>query len=261
ELAAPETLTEEEPIRYELDVDVHWELGVLALSAATFGFQAWLETQENGFPAWDSAGRLDRWVRDNVAATSNDGREFALSLSDNLLFVALPLSFVAVETYDIAFDQGTFGGAALDLYTAAIGGFLAVQISQIWKRTLQRSRPEVFPVGDAEVSLGSIHSFPSGHAMNASAFAASFVTQRYLRNDPNWPYYAVAGGALSVATGIARIRSDNHWATDVAAGLVMGTAVGIAYPLLTRVRREARDDEDSVMFVLGPRNAELVVRF
>ncbi|MEO0814101.1 MAG: hypothetical protein AAFY60_14655, partial [Myxococcota bacterium] len=83
----------------------------------------------------------------------------------------------------------------------------------------------------------------------------------YLRNDPNWPYYAVAGGALSVATGIARIRSDNHWATDVAAGLAMGTAVGIAYPLLTRVRREARDDEDSVMFVLGPRNAELVVRF
>ncbi|MEO1482346.1 MAG: phosphatase PAP2 family protein [Myxococcota bacterium] len=245
--------------RKELDVDLYWELGALALTAGTFGIQAWIGSQEDGFPVWDSAGSFDRWVRDGIRGSTDEKRTQARTLSDRLLFGALPAGFVLVEAYDIAYDEGTFEGAALDLYTTAIGGFLAVQISQIWKRSLQRSRPEVFPVGDAEVGPGQIHSFPSGHAMNASAFAASFVTQRYLRNDENWPWYAGVFGSLAVATGIARLRSDNHWATDVAAGLAMGTAVGIAYPALTRVPRDS--DGRGMMFVVGPSSATLMVQF
>lgn len=245
--------------RMVLDVDWRYEIGALTLTAGAFALQAWLGNQEDGRPVWDSAGRFDRWVRSEVAASTGDGRSNALELSDTLLYVAMPLSFVAIEAYDIAFDEGTFDGALLDLYTAAIGGFLAVQISQVSKRSLQRSRPEVFPVGDAEVGIGSVHSFPSGHAMNAAAFAASFVTQRYLRNDPNWVWYAGAYGAMSVATGIARLRSDNHWASDVIAGLAMGTAVGIVYPLLTRVPRDANGE--GVQFVVGPGSAGVVASF
>lgn len=245
--------------RQELDVDLYWEIGALALTAGTYGLQAWIGSREDGFPVWDSAGRFDRWVRDELAATDADGRGRALELSDGLLFGVLPAGFVLVEAYDIAFDEGTFAGAALDLYTTLVGGFLAVQISQVWKRTLQRSRPGVFPVGDREVGLGSVHSFPSGHAMNASAFAASFVTQRYLRNDPYWPWYAGVFGGLSIATGIARLRSNNHWATDVAAGLAMGTVIGIVYPLLTRVPRDA--DDGAINFLVSPGGGQFMMTF
>ncbi|MEM6733111.1 MAG: hypothetical protein AAF658_16255, partial [Myxococcota bacterium] len=120
---AAESLTEAElepEGRRELDVDLRFELGALALSAASFGLQAWIGNQEDGRPVWDSASRFDRWTRDQFVAPNPSARSNALDLSDRLLYVTLPVGFLMVEVYDIAFDEGTYGGAFLDLYTVAI---------------------------------------------------------------------------------------------------------------------------------------------
>ncbi len=64
-------------------------------------------------------------------------------------------------------------------------------------------------------------SFPSSHASQAFAVAAVFA-DRYPE-----PVGAIAYG-LAGLVGVARIVEDKHWASDVAAGAVLGWAIGRA---------------------------------
>src|SRR5438477_352501 len=63
-------------------------------------------------------------------------------------------------------------------------------------------------------------SFPSGHTTQAFA-VASVIAAHY---ESMW-VRATAFGAASIV-GYARIQRNKHWATDVAAGAVIGTLVG-----------------------------------
>lgn len=66
------------------------------------------------------------------------------------------------------------------------------------------------------------NSFPSGHTTQAFA-VASVIATHY---DPLW----VKGAAYTIAAlvGFARIEHNAHWASDVAAGAFIGSAVGSA---------------------------------
>lgn len=66
-----------------------------------------------------------------------------------------------------------------------------------------------------------IASFPSSHASQAFAVAAVFA-DRYAQ-----PVPAIAYG-LAGLVGVSRLIQDKHWASDVAAGAVLGWAVGTA---------------------------------
>lgn len=63
-------------------------------------------------------------------------------------------------------------------------------------------------------------SFPSGHAANA--FASTIPWVHAYRNPLT---YSVVG--LAATTGVARVVKGHHWPTDVVAGALVGTVVGI----------------------------------
>lgn len=69
-------------------------------------------------------------------------------------------------------------------------------------------------------SKNSRASFPSGHATTAFAMA-SVVADEY---DNFWVDFLSYGYAVTV--GVGRIYQNNHWASDVAAGALLGTWVG-----------------------------------
>ena len=48
------------------------------------------------------------------------------------------------------------------------------------------------------------------------------------------PYIWAATGVLGAATAYLRIAADKHYATDVLAGAVLGSAVGLTVPWLMR---------------------------
>lgn len=73
-------------------------------------------------------------------------------------------------------------------------------------------------------------SFPSGHASNAFAAAASLTERQGLA--VGLPAFAVAG-----LVGLARVEGKKHYWSDVAVGAGIGTAAGF---LITRQRPEAR---------------------
>ena len=101
-----------------------------------------------------------------------------------------------------------------------------------------RVRPWVYlaPVtGSMPETWEGNDSFPSGHATMAFAAAAFGVTVAVLDLPSGSPWllpFAATETGLAVLTASFRVVSGMHFLTDVAAGAVLGTTIGIVLPLI-----------------------------
>lgn len=174
--------------------------------------------------------RIDRWVTDQSSGT-------ARLFSDMLLttMLALPLGFSAVEAgLD---DRPGQGRRFLDqnavAYSAIAGTAL---VTEILKVGFRRPRPLVYnSTFDPETrrDKDAFMSFPSGHA-SLSFAAATVLSVSLLERHDGGPLPALAAslsyfGALSVAA--LRVAGGKHFITDILAGAVIGTGVGLAVTL------------------------------
>jgi membrane-associated phospholipid phosphatase len=70
-------------------------------------------------------------------------------------------------------------------------------------------------------------SFPSGHTINAFAFASTVTRETQFW----WPHSAFYVGTVmyggAALMGVSRIYNNQHWASDVIAGAAIGTLVGV----------------------------------
>jgi membrane-associated phospholipid phosphatase len=98
---------------------------------------------------------------------------------------------------------------------AAVTGtmFEALALTEVLTVSLQyatqRTRPD-----------GSSNSFPSGHT--SGAFALATVAEVYYG-----PWIGIPSYALASLVGVARLDSNQHWASDVLAGAIIGTMMGL----------------------------------
>jgi membrane-associated phospholipid phosphatase len=99
------------------------------------------------------------------------------------------------------------------------------------KWTAGRSRPNTGEGAYASDPFSGNASFPSGHATNAFAVASVFAA-----HSDGWLVPTIA---YTLATGVAvsRVHDNVHFASDVIAGAVIGTAVGRS--IVARHRRSA----------------------
>jgi hypothetical protein len=93
-------------------------------------------------------------------------------------------------------------------------------ISPILKLTVSRERPN-HAESTFDRDRGGM-SFPSGHATQAFA-VASVIAAHY-----DSPWVKVAAYGLAGLVGLARMEQGEHFASDVLAGALIGTAVGNA---------------------------------
>lgn len=98
--------------------------------------------------------------------------------------------------------------------------FAAGIVTPILKQAFGRLRPVQGSDGDEFRPLSSRQSFPSGHATEAFAVASVFATRA-----EGWIVPTIAY-ALAGSVALARMNDRAHFASDVAAGAVIGTAVG-----------------------------------
>jgi Membrane-associated phospholipid phosphatase len=87
--------------------------------------------------------------------------------------------------------------------------FLSLSIDAIAKVSFRRERPD-----------GGNFSFPSAHA--TAAFTAAGVLTTFYGWKAGLPSYALAS-----LVSVSRIDSDSHFLTDVLAGAVLGTVIGV----------------------------------
>jgi len=110
-------------------------------------------------------------------------------------------------------------------YVAVIGGALLVAtlVAQIVKRAVRRQRPSV-AISELECSVPppDAYSFPSGHASAAFALGASVACLD--------PRLGTVELLLAAAIAMSRVRLGAHYPGDVAAGVALGTTIGLLWP-------------------------------
>jgi membrane-associated phospholipid phosphatase len=93
-------------------------------------------------------------------------------------------------------------------------------ISPLLKAATGRARPRQGQGSGSFHSFGGDASFPSGEATEAFAIAAAVAAH----TDRKW--LEATAWTLAAGTAWERMRLDAHWASDVVAGALLGTAVG-----------------------------------
>ena len=121
------------------------------------------------------------------------------------------------------------------IYAETVG--LTFGINEILKRAVPRERPYLYFEGYPEEDLKNgdyNESFCSRHTSVAFSIAAanSYIFSKYYP-DSEWKIPVIAASySLATITGILRVASGEHFASDVLVGALLGTAIGYAVPAL-----------------------------
>jgi membrane-associated phospholipid phosphatase len=139
------------------------------------------------------------------------------------------------------------GGDALESSIIAAG-----VITPLLKRGFGRARPNQDEMTSHDFDPGSMQqSFPSGHATNAFAIASAIAG-----HSKGWVVPTVAY-TIASSVAFARMNDNVHWASDVFAGAVIGTATGKM--IVNRHRSSARRADWSVLPIVSSRGGGFVV--
>ncbi|HET9986340.1 MAG TPA: phosphatase PAP2 family protein [Longimicrobiales bacterium] len=127
---------------------------------------------------------------------------------------------IVVATYvaGIALDRPGLRRAGIEAAASSVaaGGV----ITPLFKEVFGRARPREHEGSHHFQPFGGDASFPSGHTTQAFAIASVFAAEAR----PLWARIAAYG--LAGGVGVARMYHGAHFASDVAAGALVGTLVG-----------------------------------
>lgn len=192
-------------------------------------------------PHWTSSAAFEDDARDDLVAGTKSGRDAAATASD----VLLGLTATAPLWLDVGAGTWLRQGdcaVALEIFAETAEALtLSMLVTEATKLIAARERPyqrecALDPGYDADCSKkDSARSFFSGHASLAAAGAGMLCRSTYRRKQPVWgslgtirnPLPCALGVGAAVATGLMRIRADQHWLGDVLAGWAVGFAIGL----------------------------------
>jgi membrane-associated phospholipid phosphatase len=190
---------------------------------------------------WCASNGLDDAVR---SAARWDNTHAAGTISDVLAFGVVPAFAIGLTGLASYNDKGDLPRWATDMLLVAEASVLAMDVNQGLKLAAGRERPFVHALAPAEKQstddpADNNLSFYSGHTTWVFALAASSGTVASLRGYRLAPLVWAVGMPAAAATGWLRIAADRHYFTDVVVGAVVGSAMGIAIPLLVHDREPA----------------------
>ncbi|MBQ9238247.1 MAG: phosphatase PAP2 family protein [Treponema sp.] len=212
----------------------------------------------NGTPFDRSTvNRFDRWAMRSYTKSLD-------STGDVFMAVALasPLLLAVTDRHEWI--------PILIMYGEAV--MIAQGVKELMKAFIYRPRPYMYFDGYPQKGIDTrdwMNSFPSGHT-TMSFLGASFTTFVF------WTYFPLSRWRIpltigvygvAAATAVLRMASGNHFFTDVLAGAVLGSLIGVGVPLLhrigvaRRVSTAARRRTSSPELTLLPNGALVTVRF
>jgi membrane-associated phospholipid phosphatase len=213
----------------------------------------------------DRLNALDKWGR-GLAGTTEAQRKRADTWSNVVDFGLLPVGVLGAQ-YALAHGSGAprsyfFQDAGIIVETAV----LASVLNQTVKFIAGRERPFVHVLPEDQKLL-TAHptdnnlSFYSGHTNLAFALVVSAGTVAEMRGYKHRMWIWVAGLPVATSVALLRMAADKHYLTDVATGALLGSAFGVAVPLLLHGRVNQAPGAVSLNVSGGPRGAVFSGRF
>ena len=170
------------------------------------------------------ASVIGRWDEDwamvtDVALIGAMSLPYALLLSDSLL------SSSPGSMTDVAADS------AVVLESFLISNVAVVTLKYAMRRPRPTQYTDVAPA-EAFGTLEHQLSFPSGHAAAVGSAMTATAATYWLRHPDSPVRWAVAGGALGLTTltAVGRVQAGKHFPSDVVAGAMLGTSIGLLIP-------------------------------
>jgi membrane-associated phospholipid phosphatase len=172
--------------------------------------------------------RIANWTQQpNIQGSSSRH-----DLIDNLTIVnEQPLTIAAFATYGIGRLTHSPTVADVGLHTTE-SLVLTVAISELIRSPLGRERPRESPDDQYSFHFGkgftdfASRSYPSIHAAVAWAAATSLVSEMHERNSSAVTWAAPVLYTAALIPGFTRMYLNQHWASDVVAGSVLGALLG-----------------------------------
>lgn len=229
---------------------VAWPEYVIAplLLAGAFGQSAFFKAQPDA--EWTGPVLFDRGAQSALRVSSPGARSLAHQTS-NVLLAASALQAMVIDPWLVAGWLHGRPDIAWQLTVINAEAFGLTEFSnRLAKQLVSRERPygeTCDPSTDGScVSEARNRSFFSGHATASSTFAG--LTCAHHQRLALYGSFAADLGAcvgalgVSVGTGMLRIVSDNHWASDVLLGHLVGFSTG--YLLTSALYYAAPPQED-----------------
>lgn len=213
----------------------------------------------------DGLNGLDRWGR-GLAGTTEEQRKRADTWSNIVDVGLLPVGVLGAQ-YALTRESGAprgvfFEDAGIILQTAVLSSVL----NQTVKFIAGRERPFVHVLPEeqklfTEKPDDNNLSFYSGHTNMAFALVVSAGTVAELRGYEHRGWIWGVGLPVAASVGLLRMAADKHYLTDVGMGALMGSAFGVAVPLLLHGRVNEMPGAVSLRVSGGPGGVVLSGRF
>jgi membrane-associated phospholipid phosphatase len=215
-----------------------------ALSISSFGVAfSLLATTEPRHGSWKGPILFDALARDVLSAGDRKGRQRASAFGD--VFAAASSAFLALDAAMISLRDADLGWQVFILDAEAYG--VSLLMNTMVKLAVGRARPYAAecrrdPNYDVHCSSKERYvSFYSQHS-SLSATVAGLTCAVHTR----LPVYGRGGDmaaclsaiGMSAAVGVSRIASDNHWASDIVTGHLIGFSVGFFLPWALHFRAQ-----------------------
>ena len=166
--------------------------------------------------AVDEQPPIDRWVR---RRTSAPGPRRVSKILAPLFPLGLPGGYITMS-YVLARSlrrRRRSGGPAI--VTSAWAGWL---VHRGLKLVFERERPRL------RGQRPRMDSYPSGHTTGTTAFAVTTARVLARHGLISARRAALIGFGAPVVMGLYRLIDDEHWATDVLGGWMLGTSIALA---------------------------------
>jgi membrane-associated phospholipid phosphatase len=213
-------------------------LTIPLLGATYLGVKLWPAAEG---PRWDSQILFDGGARKLLRLHSASGRKTAETVSD-MLFYAEVFHPLVIDPLLVAWGWHQSPSVAWHMSVINAQAYaLTLVLNETAKRLAARKRPFVDAcdrdtTGASCASGSRYSSFYSGHAA-VTATGAGLICAHHEQLalyqstvlDRGTCITAIAGTAV---TGVMRIIADNHWASDVLVGHLMGYLSGYLLPTL-----------------------------
>lgn len=220
-----------------------WDYTLTAIAASSTLFTAIVKPLPpviHGPILFDDAARKLRFDTFNGRMTARDVSDVLLSLSMTgpFLIDAMVVAWWYRGNKAVAKEI-----ALIDLETLAV----TAAVQGLSSALTGRARPYVQTCGNGLPAnsldcqtFGQDRSFFSGHT-SLSFASASLVCMHHLNLDlfsgPTDELACISSYAAAATTGMLRIASDQHYASDVITGALVGTGIGLGLPYLLHYRK------------------------